>query len=326
MREVWGAFAVNDHLRRRAFVADLLLYDRLLVPFPSTEAERAQWRIDGWEPDALERTLEVIEQHSREAVLRVPWTDKRDAQVRRAWAQQVEVDRTRLQGNLYAAAGGRYSASRRYIVNEVEAARVARRDKRTGYLAGLNGVYGEVFPAYGSKAELEQEWSVQTPGAGTTADGENSNSRVWRLASMFRCELFVPEDSRRTDLDLLEEAVLLASRDDFREKRASFHALRREYLHAGLDDAEVLADLEERHQAYREITARTVLKGRLVNGLTIVGVGSAVAGTLTHPILALGAGLCELAKVAVHSMVPQRAIGEAQKPVAMLYDARRAFG
>jgi hypothetical protein len=30
--ELWGTFAVRDHLVARAFVADVLLYDRLVIP------------------------------------------------------------------------------------------------------------------------------------------------------------------------------------------------------------------------------------------------------------------------------------------------------
>ncbi|HEX2746014.1 MAG TPA: hypothetical protein VHN16_16650 [Streptosporangiaceae bacterium] len=36
-RQIWGCYSVADHLERRAFVADLLLYDRLVVPTPSAD-------------------------------------------------------------------------------------------------------------------------------------------------------------------------------------------------------------------------------------------------------------------------------------------------
>ncbi len=322
MREVWGAFAVNDHLRNRAFVADVLLYDRLLVPVPDTAEGRAEWRKRGWAPDSLERRLEIIERHNPDAVLRVPWTRTRSAEVRREWARQVEVDRTRLRGNLRAAAG-LYNASRRFIMREVEAERIAQRDRRTKYLSRATAAYGEIFPAYGSEDDFGREWRMRRP----LDDGANPDdgAHIWRLSCMFSFELFVPEESRRTDTDLLRKATELASDDGFRDKRAQYHQLRREYLDAGLDDAEALADLEERHREYRAITAEASGQSRLVTGLTIVGVGSGVAGAFTNPLLGLGTALCELGKVALHSLSPQRQIGEAQKPVAMLYDARRAL-
>lgn len=32
--ERWATFAVNEHTRERAFVADVLLYDKLVIPVP----------------------------------------------------------------------------------------------------------------------------------------------------------------------------------------------------------------------------------------------------------------------------------------------------
>jgi hypothetical protein len=163
MREVWGAFAVNDHLRKRAFVADVLLYDRLLVPVPFTAKARAEWRDNGWAPDALDRRLDVIEHHNPDAVLRVPWTNKRSTRVRRAWARQVEVDRTRLRGNLHAEAARYYSATHGYIMDEAEAERIARRDKRTGYLSSAMAAYGEIFPRMGPRMSSVPNGSFVPP-------------------------------------------------------------------------------------------------------------------------------------------------------------------
>ncbi len=30
--ELWGTFAVDDHLRRRPFAAEVILFDRLVIP------------------------------------------------------------------------------------------------------------------------------------------------------------------------------------------------------------------------------------------------------------------------------------------------------
>jgi hypothetical protein len=44
--ELWGTFSVRDHLRRRAFVAELLIYDRLVIPYPppGDGVEYGRWR------------------------------------------------------------------------------------------------------------------------------------------------------------------------------------------------------------------------------------------------------------------------------------------
>jgi hypothetical protein len=39
--ELWGTFSVRDHLVSRAFVADVLLYDQLVIPtMPENDDER----------------------------------------------------------------------------------------------------------------------------------------------------------------------------------------------------------------------------------------------------------------------------------------------
>jgi len=42
--EFWGTFSVADHRRRRAFVADVLLYDRVAIPVPDGADEVERWR------------------------------------------------------------------------------------------------------------------------------------------------------------------------------------------------------------------------------------------------------------------------------------------
>jgi hypothetical protein len=45
--ELWGTFSVRDHLEPRAFVADVLLYDRIVVPTLPDGDDPASWP-DAW--------------------------------------------------------------------------------------------------------------------------------------------------------------------------------------------------------------------------------------------------------------------------------------
>jgi hypothetical protein len=57
-RRLWGCYSVADHLAPRAFVADLLLYDRLLIPTPAPETlDRSEER---WDPGRQARLLEIL--------------------------------------------------------------------------------------------------------------------------------------------------------------------------------------------------------------------------------------------------------------------------
>jgi hypothetical protein len=79
--ELWGTYSVRDHLRRRAFVADVLLYDRLVIPRPPTpEEERPQpgkitevtrWGQAKWKPGRLANLLDILREG--DLIIEVPW-------------------------------------------------------------------------------------------------------------------------------------------------------------------------------------------------------------------------------------------------------------
>jgi hypothetical protein len=82
---LWGCYSVGDHLERRAFVADLLLYDRLVVPVPA-EDDRARWDEFGWQPDRQEILLDVLGDLAR----RIVWSPSLRDQFDRDWTEQFE--------------------------------------------------------------------------------------------------------------------------------------------------------------------------------------------------------------------------------------------
>jgi hypothetical protein len=55
---LWGCHSVADHLEPRAFVADLLLYDRLVIPTPAPD-DWDRWE-KRWDPDRQARLLEIL--------------------------------------------------------------------------------------------------------------------------------------------------------------------------------------------------------------------------------------------------------------------------
>jgi hypothetical protein len=81
--ELCGIFSVGDHLRRRALVAAVLLYDRLVIPTPPDldHDEEIRWQHMGWNPRPQRRLLNLI---GRDRVITVPWTQVH----RRNWEQR----------------------------------------------------------------------------------------------------------------------------------------------------------------------------------------------------------------------------------------------
>jgi hypothetical protein len=74
-REVWGTFSVRDHLVEHAFVADVLLYDRLLIPTKPEKEDPNEWPAT-WDLARLNRVLGVL----GNLAIPIPWTRERDAE------------------------------------------------------------------------------------------------------------------------------------------------------------------------------------------------------------------------------------------------------
>jgi hypothetical protein len=56
-RPRWGTFSVLDHLDPAALTTEILLYDRLVFPVPSSPEARQRWEQQGRRPDLLDRRL-----------------------------------------------------------------------------------------------------------------------------------------------------------------------------------------------------------------------------------------------------------------------------
>jgi hypothetical protein len=105
VREVWGTCAVNDHRRREAFLREILLFDRLVVPVPSTKEERERWRRpnpndpdETWDPDLLDEFLGVLGtqdtsgHNGARLVWTSPWTEQRWQRARLKIADDITDD------------------------------------------------------------------------------------------------------------------------------------------------------------------------------------------------------------------------------------------
>ena len=66
---VWGTFSVRDHLKPEAFLREVLVFDRLVIPYPDpdTPGEWARWRRPdpshpsvSWNPGRLDQILGIL--------------------------------------------------------------------------------------------------------------------------------------------------------------------------------------------------------------------------------------------------------------------------
>ncbi len=71
--ERWGGFSVKDHIDAAALAADVLLYDRLLLPVPLDKSEEKRWEVEDWKPELQKERLDVL----GDLVEPVKWDDNR---------------------------------------------------------------------------------------------------------------------------------------------------------------------------------------------------------------------------------------------------------
>lgn len=82
-RQLWGCYAVSDHIVDRAFVADVLLYERLVIPVPPSDSpEQSRVWEKHWQPERQQRLLAIL----GEIAYRVPWSEALRAEWHQRWS------------------------------------------------------------------------------------------------------------------------------------------------------------------------------------------------------------------------------------------------
>jgi hypothetical protein len=281
--EIWGTVAVNDHLRPQAFLRELLLFDRLVVPVPSTPEERARWQHpnednpgESWQPERLEALLALLGTQDQEGHqgARLAWTTGWD---RNRW----QAERTRHE---VADTLGRVDTF--YTTRLV----LAHDDTLPGVI--------EAVAAYPSEATWRGE---QRPSRPAPADPTVASA----LITLGR-PLLVPDVRAGRELEALRETIELAMDPEFRQARTKYHEWVRDLvvrLREG--DGRSLADvgldagslqlarerLEEALDAERKAVKRFERRrhwGWTQTGLLVVAVGAQAALALVNPLAALG--------------------------------------
>jgi hypothetical protein len=302
--EYWATYSVRDHTAKNAFVADLMLYDRIVVPFPPDDKEAARWEGEGWDPKRLERLLNII---GKDRVRTVAWT---------SWRQ--DRWRERLQAAETAHAETRDSAFQ-----------ATRTELAAGVPAHVTAV--ESLAAYPSLAELEKGVGIRASlGAGTHLPSGAVTAIVGQ-------EFLVPGGEHRSHEELLREAVDLSSDSEVRRTRADLWRWQYDFVNprTSLTDAEAvntavnqMRDLiSEQHAAIRKGKVVTVSRYAFLVGTVTI---AALTGGALPVALSPMAGFAAESFLSVGQFVAERLLeptsGRDLRPAAMLADAQRHFG
>lgn len=302
-RELWGTYSVRDHLRPRAFVADVMLFDRVVLPVPpqGSAEEWRRWEREGWAPERQAEMLEVL----GPVATAVPW----DADHRERWSERMAEASDvaqRVPDQAFKTTGEVLTAGLPRHVTGVEA----------------------VGAVYASVEDLETNLGVSSQTRAPALPGGS-------LANVIGREFFFLEDEGAGDLELLREAVGLASDSWFRRRRRHITAWQQDFIDGeGATDrhsieeacAELRELLEEEKQALRESAFRRVTGYCFRLAPAFLTLGLAAGGVVDPMIGASGGAFLAVGAVAVDARMNRNPLPGAPPPAAFVHDVRKHFG
>lgn len=224
-QQIWGTFSVRDHVREGAFIPEVLMYDRLVVPTPpdrfsgepeeraEAEHEWQRWIDNEWNPARQAQLLGIL----GELAVPVVWS--------RRWREQWQT--------VYG--------QRRQSVSERMARELAY--QVTGdVLLKLTPAMAEGVVAvapYDLLDELKKDLDIRKRRV-TGADLERGAGLPGSaLTALIGYKFLVPEDPDKDDFELLVHAVDVARNAGYRTARQALHHwLRRFRNKAGEIDKE----------------------------------------------------------------------------------------
>ena len=294
-KQVWGTCSVKDHCDPRAFISEVMLYDRLVVPIPVDDNDRIRWTVNGWDPDRLDKVLEILGKRART----IPWDAEREAKWKKRYDARADI-----------AAGTpdwAFAATRLVLTEDLPR-----------FVTGV-----QVVSNYITVPEMETEIGLRP--AGDNEIPLYGGSAV----AIIGHEFFVPDDPNWTYEDLLKEAVELSSDTDAELKRRAFWRWQREFFNdqgitdqSSLDEAVAeMHDLIEREkERIRKKNIVTTLRYAMLAGSVTLG---AIGGPLTA--VALGTAFVSIGQF-VTDRFAEGGIDGVDKPVCLVNDIQKHFG
>jgi hypothetical protein len=320
--QVWGTFSVTDHLAERPFVADVLLYDRLVVPVPTGE-DRERWEQQGREPQKLETLLGIL---GGDLARAVPWGGVHRAAFEERWraSREAESEQRFAMANAVQFDDGIIRAALEHGVpeNPMHVTRLilfgeGSKQMDREFFAEHPDVAVESVAAFPEYVRFDRQ--------DETAPGARPAPAPATPSAILGWEFLVPKDDRRSDEDLLANAADLARTESFRRTRAEFHEARRALFAQGGVPQTLQSDLERRLDSYRDECAKAQTRTGARYAFWVASTVTA-AGALVFPPLAIAGVIAGGAGFLVDQLLPAGEHDAYSRPAALVHDARRHFG
>lgn len=223
--ELWGTFSVMDHVREGAFLAEVIMYDRLVIPVPPNpmkakttldrefaEGQWDRWERSGWNPERQKKLLSILEP----VAVPIEWNRDRH----QLWATEYEKSKRDAGQQVAEILAG-------WKTGEV----------LLGELPAMAAGAVAVSP-YESLEDLKRDFGIVET---STLDERLKAGRGLPgniVSAVIGREFLVPEDPDRDEFYLLREAVDVVQDIDYRQARADFHAAQQQFINRGTTDVE----------------------------------------------------------------------------------------
>lgn len=293
MRERWGTFSVIDHKNPSAFIPEILLYDRLVIPVPSNEKDRITWTDNGWAPDLLEERLKVLG----------------DVAIESRWDETLQKEfQNRMQALKYDAAD---------VVKEVQNAipyQMTRRILAQQPVALPKGVAQvTVVAAYQSEKDFKGDFSFD----------EKSEEHLGLLLGQ---KIAFPISDGADDKDILLRTIDLATSEDFKKKRQKLYEWQEDVLKRKIVTNKAIEEMDELIGEYNDCVKKAVKKVYFNFAFTLGTVALGIAGLALGSPLAIGSAFIAVTKFALLDSKPDIKASEESKPAAMFHDIKKTLG
>jgi hypothetical protein len=293
--ERWGTLSVRDHKNISAFITDIILYDRLVIPIPPDQSAEQLWHLEGRRPDLLKNRLDRLGDLAEQ----VKWRSHSNEQFRSYYAKldlegMVEERRQNLG----------YQLTRRVLAQEYR----LKKDL-------IPNTSVTVVSAYTSEEDFEADMFLDRITAQEQSQEDDRNEYL-KLGVLLRHKILVPyykdkgnifdETSEKASEKAFEKALNLVKNDEeFKASRQEYYKWQEDCMNRGYTPKEMEEEMDQMILMYgnavRSAGFRYVTK--FATAIIPIIAPVAISGVVTGTKLAAGMlpdGLIESAQLASH--------------------------
>jgi hypothetical protein len=328
--ELWGTFAVDDHLRKHAFVAELVLFDRLVLPQPpeNDTEEYKRWTDLRWRPDDLRETVKTLE----EFAVPVPWDNQLRSMWKKDYSSLSPAERAAFRIN--QAKGTQFDfqfirsvspdqpakwVTRGVLADALDPTKDETLYRKIRAIAEIDPTADiEAVVGYGSFNRFREEVPLDLAPSGIPPDKDS--------AFLFRWDFVVPADSDLSDDELLKRAVKLSRKDEFQDSRRQFHDWRRKLIAKQVTVETARSEMDHCLAVYNAVVSKAEKRTRVLRALQVVAAMAPLADLPAPGVGIVGGVVFGLGALLADRFIPVPAVGPREKFAALVHDSREAFG